>query len=217
MSTLISQIDRVENRFKKSKAERESAQDELTKLELGERSEWRLLDKPSRYKTRLERLGLHTEADAIGDAQEVLFSPLERILNASELSSVEFFEGGVLAARAVARVQIRDANDRVIGHGSGVETIGCDNGSEMCSSAFQNWAEERHIKILFIEPGTPTQNAYVERFNRTVRHEWLDLHLFESIPQAQATATTWLWHYNNERPHTGIGGITPRQKLALAA
>ena len=45
------------------------------------------------------------------------------------------------------------------------------------------------------------------------RHE----HLFDSIPQAQATATTWLWQYNNERPHTGIGGITPKQKLALAA
>ncbi len=70
---------------------------------------------------------------------------------------------------------------------------------------------------MFIEPGTPTQNAYVERFNRTVRHEWLDLHLFESVQHAQATATTWLWQYNNERPHTGIGGITPRQKLALAA
>ena len=70
---------------------------------------------------------------------------------------------------------------------------------------------------MFIQPGKPTQNAYVERFNRTVRHEWLDLHLFESIEHAQRTATQWLWGYNHERPHTAIGGITPMQKLAKAA
>ena len=63
----------------------------------------------------------------------------------------------------------------------------------------------------------PTQNAYVERFNRTVRHEWLDEHLFESIEQAQRTATEWLWRYNNERPNMALGGITPNQKLAEAA
>ena len=124
---------------------------------------------------------------------------------------------GIEVDLSLSGARITRSLDRIIEWRGKPRTIRCDNGSEMCSSAFQNWAEERHIKILFIEPGTPTQNAYVERFNRTVRHEWLDLHLFESIPQAQATATTWLWQYNNERPHTGIGGITPRQKLALAA
>lgn len=79
------------------------------------------------------------------------------------------------------------------------------------------WAEKRGIRVLFIQPGKPTQNAYVERFNRTVRHEWLDAHLFESIEQAQRTATEWLWRYNNERPNRAIGGITPKQKLAQAA
>ena len=118
---------------------------------------------------------------------------------------------------SLSGARITRSLDRIIEWRGKPKTIRCDIGSEMCSSAFQNWAEERHIKILFIEPGTPTQNAYVERFNRTVCHEWLDLHLFDSIPQTQATATTWQWRYNNERPHTGIGGITPRQKLALAA
>lgn len=55
-----------------------------------------------------------------------------------------------------------------------------------------------------------TQNAYIERFNRTVRHEWLDLHEFTSIAHAQLLATQWLWQYNNERPNTAIGGIPPR-------
>ena len=60
-------------------------------------------------------------------------------------------------------------------------------------------------------------NAYVERYNRTVRHEWLDQNIIESIEEAQEFATQWLWTYNNERPNMGIGGITPAQKLKMAA
>lgn len=55
----------------------------------------------------------------------------------------------------------------------------------------------------------PQQNAYVERYNRTVRHEWLDLDIFDSITQVQEIATQWLWTYNHERPNMGIGGIHP--------
>ena len=87
--------------------------------------------------------------------------------------------------------------------------IRCDNGPEFISEVFEKWAEKNNITIVYIEPGCPTQNAYVERYNRTVRHEWLDLHLFESIEHAQELATEWLWKYNNERPHTAIGGVPP--------
>ncbi len=61
------------------------------------------------------------------------------------------------------------------------------------------------------------QNAYTERYNRTVRHEWLDQHIIENIEEAQDHATQWLWTYNNDRPNMGIGGITPAQKLKMAA
>jgi transposase InsO family protein len=57
----------------------------------------------------------------------------------------------------------------------------------------------------------------VERYNRTVRHEWLDLTIFESIAHAQETATQWLWRYNTERPNTAIGGMTPHRRLAMVA
>ena len=53
------------------------------------------------------------------------------------------------------------------------------------------------------------QNAYIARYNRTVRHEWLDQTIIESIEQAQNFATQWLWTSNNDRPNLGIGGITP--------
>ncbi len=56
----------------------------------------------------------------------------------------------------------------------------------------------------------------VKRFNRPVRHEWLDLYEFHSVEHAQLLATQWLWIYNNERPHTAIGGIPPRKLLEVA-
>jgi putative transposase len=92
----------------------------------------------------------------------------------------------------------------------------CDNGPEYISQNLIDWATQKQITLLYIQPGKPTQNAYVERFNRTVRHEWLDLHSFNSIEHAQLLATQWLWTYNNERPHTAIGGVPPRQLLEAA-
>jgi putative transposase len=62
--------------------------------------------------------------------------------------------------------------------------------------------------LLYVQPGKPTQNAYVERVNRTARNEWLELNIFEGIEQAQLLATQWQWTYNNERPHSSIGGST---------
>ncbi len=92
----------------------------------------------------------------------------------------------------------------------------CDNGPEYISQNLIDWATQKQITLLYIQPGKPTQNAYVERFNRTVRHEWLDLHSFNGIEHAQLLATQWLWTYNNERPHTAIGGVPPRRLLEVA-
>ena len=94
--------------------------------------------------------------------------------------------------------------------------IRCDNGPEYISNELITWANQHQITLLYIQPGKPTQNAYVERFNRTARHEWLDLHMFESVEQAQNLATNWLWLYNNERPNMAIGGVPPKQLLRAA-
>ncbi|HCD26819.1 MAG TPA: IS3 family transposase, partial [Gammaproteobacteria bacterium] len=63
----------------------------------------------------------------------------------------------------------------------------------MCSGVCQSWAAKHKIRGMFIQPGKPTQNAYVERLNRTVRYKWLGEHIFESIEHAPQTATQWLW------------------------
>lgn len=95
--------------------------------------------------------------------------------------------------------------------------IPCDNGPEYISQLLEQWADKNQILLVFIQPGNPQQNAYIERYNRTVRYDWLCQYLFESIAEVQYHATQWLWTYNNERPNTAIGGIPPRQKLALVA
>jgi putative transposase len=95
--------------------------------------------------------------------------------------------------------------------------IRCDNGPEYISASLVTWAQRRGIHLDFIQPGKPQQNAYVERYNRTVRYDWLAHYLFDSIEEVQEFATKWLWTYNHERPNMAIGGITPKQKLALAA
>ncbi len=95
--------------------------------------------------------------------------------------------------------------------------IRCDNGPEYISHRLQAWAEKQGIRLEYIQPGKPQQNAYVERYNRTVRYDWLVQHLFESIEEVQDVATKWLWTYNNERPHTALGGYPPRACLAKVA
>ena len=78
------------------------------------------------------------------------------------------------------------------------------------------WAENRGIALANIQPGKPQQNAYVEGYNRTVRPEWLDLYIFESIEEVQQIATEWLWSYSHERPDMGNGRVTPPQELKIA-
>lgn len=97
------------------------------------------------------------------------------------------------------------------------KAIRCDNGPEYVSHHLQAWAEKNRIRLDYIQPDKPQQNAYAERYNHTVRYDWLGQHLFESIEEVRDYATKWLWTYNNERPNMGIGGITPRQKLRTAA
>ena len=95
--------------------------------------------------------------------------------------------------------------------------IRCDNGPENISGAIQNWAQQTGIAFQYIQPGKPQQNAYIERFNRTVRYEWLSQYYWKDLDEARDYATQWIWSYNHERPNMALGGITPKQRLAMAA
>jgi len=93
------------------------------------------------------------------------------------------------------------------------QVIRSDNGPEYISRTLRHWAQQQGIRLDYIQPGKPQQNAYIERYNRTVRYDWLSHYLFESIAEVQDYATDWMWTYNHERPNMALGGITPKQKL----
>jgi len=95
--------------------------------------------------------------------------------------------------------------------------IRCDNGPENISGVIQAWAQQAGITLQYIQPGKPQQNAYIERFNRTVRYEWLSQYYWNDLDEVRDFATKWVWHYNHERPNMALGGFTPKQRLAMAA
>lgn len=90
------------------------------------------------------------------------------------------------------------------------EKLRVDNGPEFLAQIMKDWCEEHQITLTYIQKGKPSQNGYVERFNRTFREEILDAYAFESLEQARMLAQAWLWIYNNERPHDAIGNVPPR-------
>ena len=95
--------------------------------------------------------------------------------------------------------------------------IRSDNGPEYISDLLQKWAEKHDVRLDYIQPGNPQQNAYVERFNRTVRYEWLSQYLWQDLAEVQMFATRWMYDYNHDRPHMALGGMTPKQRLAMVA
>ena len=96
------------------------------------------------------------------------------------------------------------------------ESIRMDNGPELISKKLEDWADENDVKLNFIEPGKPAQNAYIERFNRTFRDEVLDLYLFSTLSEVRQITEEWIEEYNSDRPHESLGGIPPYEFLRLA-
>jgi len=162
------------------------------------------------------------EALAVPDAPNTVWSMdfmadcLEDMRTFRLLNVVDDFnrEGlGIEVDFSLPATRVIRALDQIIEWRGPPLAIRVDNGPEYISGQLLQWAEIHGIAIQHIQPGKPQQNAYVERYNRTVRHEWLDQYMFATIKEVQDYATDWLWTYNNDRPNMGLGGITPAQKL----
>jgi putative transposase len=91
------------------------------------------------------------------------------------------------------------------------KAIRSDNGPEFTSKDFAIWCEEKRIETRYIQPGKPTQNGYVERFNRLYHEAVLDAYLFFDLDQVRQLTAEWLEEYNERRPHEGLGNNTPSE------
>ncbi|NQS87115.1 transposase, partial [Pantoea allii] len=86
-----------------------------------------------------------------------------------------------------------------------------DNGPELVSLTLAQWTEAHGVMLEFIKPGKPTQNAFIERFNRTYRTEILDFYLFRTLNEAREITGRWLMKDNSERPHESLNNLTPEE------
>jgi putative transposase len=89
------------------------------------------------------------------------------------------------------------------------EQIRVDNGPEFIGSPLMQWAENNNVRMLFIQPGKPMQNGFVERFNKTYRNEVLDQYLFFSLHEVREITSHWIEDYNCHRPHDSLNDCTP--------
>jgi putative transposase len=152
-----------------------------------------------------KRWSIDFVSDALADGRK--FRCLTIVDDFSRESPAIFVERSIPGHRVA---QILDG----LGGARGLpETIVCDNGPEFSGSALDAWAHERGVKIAFIRPGKPVENAYIESFNGKFRDECLNEHWFVSLRDAQEKIERWRMDYNRNRPHSSLGNLSPEEFL----
>ena len=109
---------------------------------------------------------------------------------------------------------VSEALDRVLASGPRPRSITVDRGTEFQSRALEDWAYERRVQLDFIRPGKPVENALIEAFNGRLRDECLNVHQFASLADAKAKIEAWRFDYNQPRPHSSLGDLTPNEFVA---
>jgi len=138
-----------------------------------------------------------------------------RVLNVKDDYSKELV--GQLVAFSITGAMVGRFLDQLIEGRSAPDQITCDNGTEFTSKAMFFWQKESGVNLAFIQPGKPTQNAFVESLNGRFRQECLNQHWFRSLDDATEIIDAWRYHYNHERPHSTLKYMTPVAFASRAA
>lgn len=140
-------------------------------------------------------------SDALGDGRKVRVFNVIDDFNREALA----IEAGLsFPARRVVRVL------EWLKHEKGLpRRIRVDNGPEFISGKFKSWCENHQVEVLYIQPGRPMQNAFIERFNRFFREDVLDAYWFEDLDQLKILAEEFRLRYNSQHPHKSLGRISP--------
>jgi len=104
--------------------------------------------------------------------------------------------------------------DRVLDTPAVPRSITVDHGTEFQSRALEDWAYRRSVQLDVIRPGKPVENAFIESFNGRLRDECLNVHQFASLDEARTIIEAWRVDYNQRRPHSSLGHLTPNEFVA---
>lgn len=117
---------------------------------------------------------------------------------------------GIKADQSITGNHVVALLERICFYRGAPRTIRVDNGPEFISRALDKWAYENGVTLDFSRPGKPTDNAFVESFNGSFRDECLNVNWFQSLSDAKAKIDDWRKEYNEFRPHSSLGDMTPR-------
>lgn len=130
------------------------------------------------------------------------------------LNIVDDFSRECLAMEAATSISSRYVVrilDRLKEQGRKPQQIRVDNGPEFLAGIFQHWCQSNEVELRYIQPGKPTQNSYIERFNGSCRRELLDMYVFENMSEVEQLAWNWKEDYNFNRPHDSLNKRTPME------
>ena len=130
------------------------------------------------------------------------------------LTIVDEYTRECLALRVARSIKARDAIDilaELFARRGVPEFLRSDNGPEFIATAMRKWLERVNVGTLYIEPGSPWENGYSESFNSKCRDEFLNAEEFDTVPHARALAGAWEADYNDGRPHSALGYMTPSE------
>ncbi|HSG03265.1 MAG TPA: IS3 family transposase [Marinobacterium sp.] len=138
-----------------------------------------------------------------------------RVLNVVDDYSREMI--GQLVSISISGRQVSRFLSQLIEQRGKPKKIICDNGTEFTSKAMFFWSKETSVQLGFIQPGKPTQNAFVESLNGKFRNECLNQHWFRTLDEAKYEIDQWREHYNTVRPHSALGYVSPEEFARQAA